>query len=61
MTAAEAQAARREAVQAELVRLDAQYRQDHGPLAGWSEAVWMSWRVDRHLAEQRATGWEVAA
>ncbi|MBT2467786.1 hypothetical protein J7E97_07850 [Streptomyces sp. ISL-66] len=48
-------------VQDALAAADVEFRKLFGPPAEWSEAVLREYRLDQHIARQRATNWGEAA
>lgn len=48
-------------VQAALARADFEFQELFGSPALWSEAVCAAYRLDQHIARQRATNWGEAA
>lgn len=44
-----------------LIALDLGFQESFGPRATWSEPVWAAYRIDQHIARQRATNWGEAA
>ncbi|MFE2140253.1 hypothetical protein ACFXA3_00540 [Streptomyces sp. NPDC059456] len=48
-------------VQDALARADFAFQELFGPPALWSEAVWMEYRRDQHIARRRAMNWAEAA
>lgn len=48
-------------VQTALARADFAFHELFGPQPLWSEAVWVEYRLDQHIARQRATNWGEAA